>query len=124
VSWLTFLIQPPITFNDSLFTRVEVTDDAQKHYGDKSEAIFGYIAGTLNGQRRRPEPKPDAEGNLRYGLASLAVGLVSYGLATSDFRDTVFLAFPDRQTIRFVHGSPRRPEQYGRFPPDWKERQE
>jgi hypothetical protein len=122
---LRFPIDPPITFNGTTVRFYEMAESALKHYTSlQAESYFGYIARTLNGQKRLPESKPDRAGNMRYGLASQTYMQVPLGMALSDFRDTVFHFFPERQTIRFVHGFPIRPEQYENKDQYWKERHE
>ena len=100
----------PIFFNNVKYIKIEVLDSATKHFGDKSELFFTYIAQGLNGQNW-VAIESGTDGSPEYVTASVT-SAVKPVLAQSDYRDTWFRACPDDSKIVFFHGCTISKKQY------------
>ncbi len=101
---------PAVRFNGTIYTHMELTTSAIKHFGEDSERYYRYVVGYLDGQTWTPT-QLGTDGTHEFLTAS-ATSYIKGIYAQSDYRETWFRVVPETATVQFFHGCSITKNQY------------
>ena len=109
----TVLTMPVVMFNSVECSTMVITPSARKHWGARSEEIFGYIFSVIDGMTLEAD-SIDKDGIPCYHVAS-CTSYIDVPQMIRPHRDTCFRFYASTGMIEFFHGSPREEGWYNKW---------